>query len=342
MLAVMSLAVTLIVSLTAPLALQPLLLRWAVIDHPTERSSHSRSAIRGMGLAPLLAIVLGYVALLVGAQNGEQFSILLIVLGVMLAASTLGWIEDFRGVSVRTRAAVQLSIGIAGASSIVVSTGGTWWFVPLFGIAIAAYINVANFMDGINGISGFHGLVVGIFYAVLGTYTGIIWLTLAGSLLAVAFGGFLPWNFVKGGIFLGDVGSYLLGGGIGITAVAAIASGAPVIAVLSPVAIYAADSGMTLAKRVIRGEKWFEAHKSHVYQRLEAHGLSHIQRTTIVAGAGATTATLGILSVGNGPGAAILCVVGIFTCMAVYLFLPNILRFTRETRKCENSEDRNG
>src|SRR5690606_29011020 len=77
---------------------------------------------------------------------------------------------------------------------------------------ISSYINVANFMDGLNGISGFHGVIAGAAFGVVGWLTATPWLLIIGVVLAAGYLGFLPWNLTKPGAFLGDVGSYLLGG----------------------------------------------------------------------------------------------------------------------------------
>jgi len=240
-------------------------------------------------------MAVGYLIVLIGGVPGQTGSALLIVVaGVSVSAALLGWIEDLRGLRVAMRAAVQLAIGLAGVAAIVVLSGAPWWLVPLSALGVAAYINVANFMDGVDAISGLHGIVVGGTYALLGLVFHEQWLVIAGAILALSFAGFLPWNLVRGGMFLGDVGSYLLGGSIGIIAVAAITRGVPPIAVLGPVLIYLTDSGVTLVKRILRGERWHEAHRSHVYQRLTTSGLSHVKVSVIVTVASACTGALGL------------------------------------------------
>jgi UDP-N-acetylmuramyl pentapeptide phosphotransferase/UDP-N-acetylglucosamine-1-phosphate transferase/glycosyltransferase involved in cell wall biosynthesis len=331
--AVIALIGALIVSLGAPIVFKPLLKRWGVIDVPNERSSHSRAVIRGVGLAPLLAIGAGYAVLLLSAHDLTEAEVLLIILGVSFAAGLLGWIEDVRGIPVRARATMQLAIGMSGAGFIITSAGTSWWLLPVFGIGIAGYINVANFMDGIDGISGLHGVVVGAFYALLGVSVGVQWLTIAGLILAAAFAGFLPWNLLRGGMFLGDVGSYLLGGGIAIIAISAIAAGMPPVAVVGPLAIYLADAGYTLATRVLRGERWFEAHRGHVYQRLTNFGLSHVKVSLVVGVATALTSTLGLLALLQPPGVALLAIGGILAVAILYLAIPRFITVAESRRR---------
>src|SRR5690606_26264522 len=140
---------------------------------------------------------------------------------------------------------------------------------------VLAYINMANFMDGINAISGLHGLAAGGALAVVGTLAQFEWLTFSDALIAVAFAVFLPWN-LNGRLFLGDVGSYLLGASLAAAAGSAIAAGVPPIAALAPLAIYAADTLVVIVRRLARGEQWWEAHRQHVYQRLVDAGVRHL------------------------------------------------------------------
>lgn len=328
MLVIIALVTVLIVSLMAPLALKPLLLRMGVIDVPNSRSSHSHTVIRGAGLAPLLAVVVGY-AVLLGGTDSAELATLIVIVGVSLAAGLLGWVEDTRGLPVAVRAGMQLAIGLVGAGVIVAQTDGSWWAVPIYAIGVAAYINVANFMDGVNGISGLHGVIVGATYALLGLTAQMPWLAMAGWILALAFAGFLPWNLVQGRMFLGDVGSYLLGGGIAIVAVAAIVHGVPVIAILGPMLIYLADTGVTLVRRVARGERWFEAHRRHVYQRLTDLGLSHLQVASIVVVASACTGGLGLFAALS-PEMWVLAAFLMVTIVTGYFSLTSIIRRSRQ------------
>ena len=320
-----------IVSLLAPLAVKPLLLHFGVVDIPNARSSHDRAVIRGAGIAPLLAFGVGCVVLLIGSGNSAGFGFLPVIAGVAIAAGLLGIIEDIFGLRVGVRASLQLVIGAIGSVVVFLIADGTWWSVVIFGLAIAAYINVANFMDGIDGISGFIGLVVGGTYVVLGLIVDTPWLIVAGSVLAVAFAGFLPWNLGRGGVFLGDAGSYLLGSSIAIIGICAISSGAPVVAVIAPSVIYLADTGVTLARRVLRGERWFESHRGHFYQRLTDLGLSHVRVAAIVALASALTGSLGLIGA-NFPPLLPLCLCLMVVIATAYLSLHGAIRILRDRR----------
>ena len=318
-------AATFLVSLAAPLIFWPLLHRLGVVDVPNERSSHSRPTVRGVGLAPLVGILIGYGILLTSEGTGSR-ELLFVLLAVPVAAGVLGLVEDTRGLAVRMRAGAQLLLGLGGAAAIIALADASWWLLPVFAIAIAGYINVANFMDGVDGISGMHGAVVGAAYSVVGVITGESWLVSAGMILSLAFVAFLPWNLLRGGMFLGDVGSYLLGGAVASIAVAAYVSGAPLAAVVGPVTVYLADTGVTLVRRIMRRERWLESHRSHLYQRLCDLGVSHVQVATVVAAATALTSAFGLLSLGSSPIGTLGAVAGILLVIAGYSALPRFLR----------------
>ncbi|WP_157155333.1 glycosyltransferase family 4 protein [Diaminobutyricimonas sp. LJ205] len=291
---VVILLIVLFLSMTLPGVVRPLLQRRHMLDIPNARSSHVQPALRGGGIAPLIAFTIGLVLFTVASPAPIETGTLAVCLGVAAASGIVGWIEDVKGASVRVRATAQATIGLAGSAILIGMSDLTWLLLPIFALSIAAYINVANFMDGINGISTLHAAVVGGTYAVLGLLTSSLWLTAAGAVLALAFIGFLPWNLLPRRMFLGDVGSYLLGGSISALAVAALSHGLPFIAVASPLLLYIADTGITLVRRVANGERWHEAHRTHIYQRLTDIGLSHLQTAGIVSAGAVCLSGLGL------------------------------------------------
>lgn len=287
----------LIVSLALPAIIRPILVRIGVTDIPNDRSSHTQPAIRGVGLAPMIALAAGGLLIAYTFGSTGSWASLLSCVAVATLAATVGLVEDIRGIPTRRRAGLQAGVGLAGATAIVVVADQPLAWIPLGALAIAVYINAANFMDGIDGISGLHGVVVGTVYAVIGLMVGADWLVAGGAMLAAAFLGFLPWNVLRGRMFLGDVGSYLLGAMVAALAFAAFVNGANPIALTAPVTLYLVDTGVTIMRRVRDGEPWLEAHRSHMYQRLTDRGLSHIQVATIVAVGSFAAGLAGLLSV---------------------------------------------
>lgn len=255
--------------------------RLKVVDVASERSSHTGVAIRGVGLSVLTGVIAG---LLVGifALDGLSREILLVITVAALLAALLGAVEDFRGLSVRIRAGLQIVIAAIASIGLATFTSTSWlWCIPAL-IFIAGYINVANFMDGVDGISGIHGLLCGLFYLCLGFLVQTNWLVIVGGIIAGSFVAFLPWNLRRKGTFLGDTGSYLLGALVATTAVATWMSGIHPIAALGPVIIYCVDTGGTLLRRITQGERWYKPHRNHVYQKLTDVGFSHVASSSLV------------------------------------------------------------
>lgn len=327
-------------SLFLPFVVKPFLKRWGVVDIPNERSSHTRTVIRGMGLAVALAVVIVQGAGVLSGVVYTDRSVALTVLAGTFACAALGWREDFTGVSVRVRLAVQMLIaGIASAILIwALETSVLWWFVCA--IAVVVYVNVANFMDGINGISGLHGMVVGFFYAWAGASNDLPWMMVAGLAVGCAFAGFLPWNLGRGSVFLGDVGSYLLGGSIVLIAVAAFLSGVYVEYLLPPLAVYLADTSWTLLRRIRAGELWWRPHRQHVYQRLTDVGLTHFQSAVVVT---VTTILVSVISlIGlrlSGP-VVVLAGTVVVLLLVLYLTLPSVLSRRQTDCDAESRNDR--
>jgi len=280
-----------LVSILSPLVIRPILARRGVVDVPNERSSHVSVTVRGGGIGVMAAFIVGGLI----APMGSQTSAVGVCLVIVVAAGTMaavGLIEDLRGLAVGVRASLQLLIGVLGswaAWSIQPSIGA--WIIPLGGLMFALYVNVTNFMDGINGISGMHGLVVGGTFAAIGVHESLSWLVAMGGVLAVSFGFFLWWNLRPPGYFLGDVGSYLLGGAVAAIATGAALGGVPPLAIVGPCIIYLTDSLTTILGRAIRREPVFKPHRLHTYQRLsDQHG--HVRTATLVSALSVLTATI--------------------------------------------------
>ncbi len=271
-----------------PFAVRPILRRHNMVDVPNERSSHTAPTYRGMGLATAAATLLAFVvATLFGwtYRSSESLQLAVTIAAAILCAFILGWLEDIRGVSIVRRAGLQLVIGLLVSVSFATVQGTNILLLILGAIFIAGYINVANFMDGINGISGAHGLVAGLAYALTGWMVNLPWLALAGVAVAGAFAAFLPWNVRPGkNVFLGDAGSYVLGAALGTMAVGAWFADVPFLLSFAPLVTYLADAGVTLFRRFMAGEQWYMPHRTHTYQRLTDVGFSHLGSTAVVTG----------------------------------------------------------
>jgi len=266
----------------------PLLRRAAIIDVPGHRSSHTVPTPRGGGI-PIAAGLL-VAAGMIGDANAVVFAFAVAAFGL------LGFTEDLRGLTAGWRLIMQAVGGTMVAVVLVSSLTGPAAKLVLLVVLCAAWItgfvNAFNFMDGVNGISGAHALIAGVVYACLGWWQHDGFLVPAGAAVAVGALAFLPWNAGQARVFLGDAGSYALGAALAILAAYAVLAGIPVEAALGPLVLYIADTAWTLQRRIRAGERWLEAHRTHVYQQWCDAGWSH-QRVTVTAAA--TTVLLSLL-----------------------------------------------
>ena len=294
----------------------------AILDHPTYRSSHEVPTPTGGGIAPVCGIAaawLGIAALSVTAPPA-----LAPIIGLAAVLAAVSWIDDLRGLGPALRLAVQAAVILAalllfpfpapvfgGLLPPVLDTAATFllwlWFVNLF-----------NFMDGIDGIAGVQtaGIGVGVFgCAKIGKLDGH-WLMLGLSAAAAAVG-FLRWNWHPAKIFLGDVGSVPLGFLLGWLLLSLAAAGQPAPALILPM-YFIADATITLLRRAARGEKVWQPHREHFYQLAARSGLRHDQISGIVAVANLFLVALVMVAMRGLPWAA---VTGAMAAVALLMFL---------------------
>ncbi|MGB0578496.1 MAG: MraY family glycosyltransferase [Limisphaerales bacterium] len=274
-----------IASLCSGWIVYPLLLRWNVIDRPNERSSHARPTARGGG-AGFVAVIIGVGIWQLVTSNNESGIIIYLSAGVLAVVS---FIDDLRTLPAGIRfgchalaagGAIWFLDGVAASANVEVSMPVRVAVMVLLFFWITGYTNAFNFMDGINGISGQQGLISA-GGAVLVVYCSGTSIETPGAtlllLIAGACLGFLPHNFPRARMFMGDVGSaplgYLLAVGTIWLALETKIELLPALLLLH--ANYVLDTGITLARRALRGDKWYTAHREHFYQRLIRSGRSH-------------------------------------------------------------------
>jgi len=258
----------------------------ALLDFPNDRSSHDTPTPRGGGIAILAALLPAWLLIGMGFQ-GAPVGIPTII-AVSLVLATASWIDDLRGMAPAPRLAIQ-AIGVVVALIFAPLPGPVFggWLLPAVDLALTAllwlwFINLFNFMDGIDGIAGVQtaGIGLGIFItAKVGKLDGY-WLAF-GLTTAAAAVGFLRWNWHPARIFLGDVGSIPLGFLLGWLLLSLAASGHPAPALILPM-YFLADATITLVRRAARGEKIWEAHREHFYQLAVQSGLRHDQVSGII------------------------------------------------------------
>jgi len=253
-----------------------------LLDIPNDRSSHTQPTPRGGGLGFVIAFALTSAAIAVLNWQSVGCRDVLSIWAALIPLVIVGIFDDRADVPARIRYLVQL-----GASGIAIVLFGVFpqpWLTQFgtIGIAIAllltliamtALINFYNFMDGLDG------LVAGVSVVQL-TYLAIEINQPILFLLVVALLGFLWWNWSPAKIFMGDVGSTVLGAMI---AIALLHQSGDLIRAWSSLAItlpLVADAVYTLIHRLIRREDIFKPHRTHLYQRLQQSGWSHAQVAT--------------------------------------------------------------
>jgi UDP-N-acetylmuramyl pentapeptide phosphotransferase/UDP-N-acetylglucosamine-1-phosphate transferase len=244
-----------------------------LLDLPGDRRLHDQPTPRGGGIGIFL-LCLATMGCLAWANDAEQRQWGLSALGLATCAGA-GLLDDLGRLGTAGKLAMQMLsvlllvlawIPEAMATGQLVAASG--WFA--FGLLL---VNFSNFMDGSDGLLALQAILV---VAGLVLLAG---LAAAATLLAVLFIaatlGFLPFNFPRARVFLGDVGSHAIGYSLALLVlVAGVESRFPLaLLALLPSALLL-DAGLTLASRIMRGERFWQPHTGHLYQRALRRGVS--------------------------------------------------------------------
>jgi UDP-N-acetylmuramyl pentapeptide phosphotransferase/UDP-N-acetylglucosamine-1-phosphate transferase len=285
--------------------------RWLAHAHerdtvavPNERSSHTRPTPTGGGVALVGAVFCVLVHTGWFGVQGTSLGMAIPALAV-LAAGSCGMVDDIRGLRPLKKMSVMTAIGLVLAfmeplAGVELPVGPELAFgalaIPLTLFWLAGFTNAFNFMDGIDGIAALTALVSGAAFCAAGLLAGDGSLAVLGAVTAGGALGFLPWNFPKARIFMGDAGSLPLGLLLSFSAVLAQASGAlPFAASVLLLGPFVFDASFTLFARALRGEKVWRAHREHLYQRLSRIWSSHPKVSMLYAGFSVVTAVLALL-----------------------------------------------
>ena len=262
-----------------------------LLDIPNARSSHTLPTPRGGGVAIVLIVLTG--SLLCWSIDLLPSNTLWSVLGAGGLVAVVGWLDDHGHLAARFRlivhfvAAVWALVWLDGLPLIVffdVTIDLGWFGNALATIYLVWLLNLYNFMDGIDGIAGIEAVTVclgGVLLYILSSINTQDWLL--PGLLAASTLGFLMWNFPKAMIFMGDAGSGFVGIMLGIFSFQA-AWTAPELfwGWVILLGVFVVDATVTLVQRVLRGERFYEAHRSHAYQHA-ARRWGHFRVTVSVA-----------------------------------------------------------
>ena len=275
-----------------------------LLDIPNERSSHSSPTPRGGGLAIAFTALGGIILAAMWKWIDWNLAIALTGGGSMIAV--VGWIDDHRDLPALVRFAVQflsaawamfwlgglpaltvgstqLSLGIAG--------------IPLGVIGIVWAINLYNFVDGIDGLAAGEAVTTGMIGGLILLAMGHYGLAMVSLLIAAANAGFLPLNWAPAKLFMGDVGSGMLGYLFAVLAIASENAGAvPLLIWVLLLGAFVFDATVTLCRRIAHGERWYHAHHSHAYQRMVQAGRSHAQVSSMILAINFVLAALAIVA----------------------------------------------
>lgn len=263
----------------------------SLMDVPNERSSHTLPTPRGGGVA----FVLAYLGALpvIAALGWLSWPWAIGLLGAGAWIALIGFVDDH---GVLIRASWRLLTHFVGAFWLLLwlpvmpglALAGTVFDLGVVGYLLAAVmlvwmLNLYNFMDGIDGLASVEAVTVCTGGALLYFLIGMPALGVAPLVLAAAVAGFLFWNFPPARIFMGDAGSGFLGIVIGGMVLQAASVSAPLLwAWLILLGVFVVDATFTLLRRMLRGEKLDEAHRSHAYQFASREYGAHLPVTLAV------------------------------------------------------------
>ncbi len=259
-----------------------------ILDHPNSRSLHESATPRGGGLAIFVAVVIS--GTIAAALYGTSSDLLWLGIAALMIAG-VSFLDDWLTINLGYRIAVHffaayLIIREGLALESLALPGVVWPFpepvATAFSLLFVVWmVNLYNFMDGMDGFAA--GMAVMGFgsFALLGWFAGDTRFMALNLIVAAAAGGFLVFNFPPAKIFMGDLGSSLLGFLAAAFALWAERDGLfPLwvsVLIFSP---FIVDATITLLSRILRREKFWQAHKTHYYQRLVQLGWGH-KRTVL-------------------------------------------------------------
>jgi len=256
----------------------------SLIDKPNERSSHVVPTPRGGGL-PISILVLGSILILL-IVDWLPINIAVAMFGGGCMVTIIGWIDDHKDIPALWRGCSYLLASmwalyfldsvdqITLGEPVIINVGLVVSVICVLGISWL--VNLYNFMDGTDGLAAIQAISTGAPAGVIFWVNNQQGLAVICFVISAACLGFLYWNWSPAKIFMGDVSSCLIGFTFGVLAIAGEHTHTmPVSIWLIFLAIFVWDATFTLIRRVLSGEKWYLAHRSHAYQRLTQLGCSH-------------------------------------------------------------------
>jgi UDP-N-acetylmuramyl pentapeptide phosphotransferase/UDP-N-acetylglucosamine-1-phosphate transferase len=263
------------------------------LESPNERSMHRVPVPVGAGIA-MVATTLMLWPWWQSQAGGAQ----LVLLASFAGLGLLSWIDDRRQLSAAMRLSAQAA-AVALCLAWLPPDARVLQILPLvlerflLGLAWLWFINLFNFMDGIDGLAGSETIAVALGYLALVTYAGLedpFWRL--ALVIAASAAGYLFWNWHPAKVFMGDSGSIPLGFLLGWLMLDLALAGQWAAGLILPL-YFVADATLTLLARARRGETLWQAHRQHFYQRAVLGGATP---SGVVWRVGASNAILIVLA----------------------------------------------
>lgn len=311
--------------------------RGSPVDVPNRRSSHNRPTVRGGGIGMALAICLALLAVGSRTHGVPRGDIGLFAIATVIVAGIGLW-ADYRDPPASYRLFLQL-----GAAGLVMGAGTQfhvlklpwghnvelWWAgVPLTLLWIASLTNLYNFIDGADGLAAslavvYSAGIAAFSFATRHPFEGVMALTVLAACLA-----FLWFNFPPARLFMGDVGSLTLGFVFAVLALRLATLGRQLVPLAFWLILYSSflfDTSYTIVYRAMRGEKFWQAHRSHLYERLLTKGWSHRQVTLFYVGLSLVSLAFALGYLRSGlAGRTLIVGVQLLICLAHLVFVKAV------------------
>ena len=279
------------------------LITWAmlkhgrILDHPNQRSSHSRAVPKSGGISIVVTFLIGMLFIIFYIDSGlsEKPYILGFIFSSILIA-VISFIDDIREKSALFKlvthlfaVCVVLLCGIFIDSLTLPWVGRIeleWMGYLISAVWILGLTNAYNFMDGIDGLVGSTALIAAMFFMAISYYEGSTFVYITGYTIVAGAVGFLIYNAPPAKIFMGDVGSAFLGFVFaGLAIIAARYDYSRTSFLVMPLLLFhfIYDTLFTFIRRLLQGENAMQAHRTHLYQLLVRSGYTHLEVTLLLA-----------------------------------------------------------
>lgn len=247
-----------------------------LFEIPNARSSHARPVVTGGGWVVILSALALWLMFVTELTYGHM-----VLVTCVLLIACVSWIDDMRPLSPVLRLVAQIAsiavlLTLIPASERIIWSGLPFWADRLItGLAWLWFVNLYNFMDGVDGMAAVETIAVAIGIVIIGYFSDIDFdAELLAAVLAGSAVGFLYWNWAPARIILGDVGSISLGLILGWLLIQLARHGHLVPAIILTL-FFTGDATFTLLKRMVLKEPFWKPHRKHFYQQPVVAGQSH-------------------------------------------------------------------